>query len=222
MFIALSYKEWLKTRWVLLAAIVLGITSILTIFLNLGAIAEFNDANAVWNYVVYKKYLFYGDIKFVPAIIGFIFAVAQFYSEANNLRLKLTLHLPLNENKLLFYMLGYGTLMQFILDIIFVLFLSVVTSHFFPSEIVASQFYTVLPWIFSGFVTYFFVSAIMVDPLWPRRVILLLAAYEIISFYLITNGYQSYMTSMYWFIVIGILEFFLIFLSGFRFKRGAR
>jgi hypothetical protein len=222
MFIALSYKEWLKTRWVLLAAIILGITSILTIFLNLGAIAEFNDANAVWNYIVYKKYLFYGDFKFVPAIIGFIIAVAQFYSEANNLRLKLTLHLPLNENKLLFYMLGYGTLIQFVLHIIFILLLSFVTSLFFPSEIVVSQFYTVLPWIFSGFVTYFFVSAIMVDTLWPRRVILLLTGYEIISFYLISNGYNSYMHSIQWFVIIGVLEFFLIFLSGFRFKRGAR
>ncbi len=222
MFNALSYKEWLKTRWVFLAAVVLGIMSILTIFLNLGAIAEFNDANAVWNYIVFKKYLFYGDFKFVPAVIGFVIAVSQFYPEANNLRLKLTLHLPLNENKLLFYMLGFGTLMQIVLNILFILLLSLVTSHFFPYEIVVSQFYTVLPWILAGFVTYFFVSAIMVDPLWPRRVILLLVGYEIISFYLINNGYECYDTSIHWFIIIALLEFFLIFLSGFRFKRGAR
>ncbi len=222
MFLSLSYKEWIKIRWVLLILVIVGFASVLTIFLHLGALSEFNDANSVWSYVIFKQYLFYGDFEYIPVLIGLAIGVAQFFPEISNLRLKLTLHLPEEENKLLFYMLIYGTLVILLLEVILTIFLSIVTSSFFPYEVVLSQFYTLLPWLFAGFVAYFFVASIMVEPLWERRVVLLLFGYSITSYYLITSGYENYNQSIHWFILIAVLEFLLIFLSGFRFKRGAR
>ncbi len=222
MFLSLSYKEWLKTRWIILAAAVVGIVSVLTIFLNLGAISEFNDANAIWNYVIFKKYLFYGDFIYIPVLIGLALAISQFYPEVNNFRLKLTLHLPFKENQLLFYMLGYGTIILFLLELIFVILLTIVSAHFFPSEILLSEIKTILPWLFAGFVSYFFIAAAMVDPLWRRRTILILFGYAVTSYYLFADGYENYNNSLHWFLLIAVLEFSLIFLSGFRFKRGGR
>ncbi len=222
MFLSLAYKEWLKTRWIILIAAVVGIVSVLTIFLNLGAISEFNDANAVWNYVIFKKYLFYGDFIYIPVLIGLALGISQFYPEVNSLRLKLTLHLPLKENRLLFYMIGYGTIIILALELFFAILLAIVTAHFYPSEIVVSEIKTILPWLFAGFVAYFFVAAAMVDPLWFRRAVLVLFGYATTSYYLFADGYENYNHSLQWFLLIAVLEFSLIFLSGFRFKRGGR
>ncbi len=222
MFIALAYKEWLKTRWFLFGSLVIGLGVILTVLLKLGAFFEFNDASSFWNYVVFKEYLYYGNFKFVPLVIGLLIAGAQFVPEFSSYRLKLTLHLPVKENLLLFYMVGYGTFFLIILDLFFMLLLILISAHYFPSEIVWSMILTVLPWMLAGLGAYFFTSAALIEPLWPRRVLLALFGYGFVSQLLYSMGYLAYVKSLPVFATLVALQFTLIFLSGFRFKRGAR
>jgi hypothetical protein len=222
MFTALAYKEWLKTRWFFLGSAVIGFASIITVLLKLGAYFEFNSASAFWNYVVIKGYLYYGDFKYVPLAIALIIAGAQYVPEFSNYKLKLTLHLPVEETRLLFYMVGYGTLLLFILDVVFLLLLILISATYFPSEVVTSMIYTVLPWILAGFSAYYFTAAVLIEPLWNRRIILAVFGYGFFSQLMISADYMAYKPSLPYFFLMVLLQFSLIFLSGFRFKRGAR
>ncbi len=222
MFTALAYKEWLKVRWFFLGSAVIGLAAIITILLKLGAYFEFNSASSFWGYVIFKEYLYYGNFKYVPLVIAFIIAGAQYVPEFSNYKLKLTLHLPVKESLLLFYMISYGSMLLLALDFLFLALLILISNIYFPSEIVWSMIFTVLPWMLAGFSAYFFTAAALIEPLWGRRVLLAIFGYGFFSQLLFSAGYLAYVKSLPIFAAFVALQFSLIFLSGFRFKRGAR
>ncbi len=222
MFIALAYKEWLKTRWFIIGSLGLGIIAIITIWLQLGAYFEFNSASSFWSYVIFKEFLYYGNFKFIPLLIGLSIASSQFVPEFLHYRLKLTLHLPLKEKTLLFYMIVFGTLFLVLLFLVFLILLILISSIYFPAEVVWSMIYTVFPWMLAGISAYFFTAAVLIEPLWGRRILLAVFGYGFFSLLLYSAGYMAYINSLPIFTLLVLLHFSLIFLSGFRFKRGAR
>ncbi len=222
MFSALAYKEWLKTRWFFLGSALIGITAILTVLIKLGAYFEFNSASSFWSYVVLKGYLYYGNFKFIPLAIALIIAGAQFVPEFVNYRLKLTLHLPLKETTLFFYMVSFGTLLLFVLDVVFMLLLVIISNIYFPAEIVESMIITILPWMLAGFSAYFFAASLLIEPLWGRRVIIAVFGYGYVTNLLLSVKYMAYIHALGYLAILTATQFALIFLSGFRFKRGAR
>lgn len=76
--------------------------------------------------------------------------ITQFIPEMTKKRFKLTLHLPLGENRILFLMLGYGVICLLTLfTVSYGGFLWGLSSSF-PREVVAAWFSTVLPQILCG------------------------------------------------------------------------
>ena len=98
---AIIYKEWLKLRWPVLIMTGIFILLIVKIALSVAYGMRFYEPNTFWNEVIMRGYQFYTDIKYVPVLAGIVIAAAQYFPEISANRLKLTLHLPLNENKIL-------------------------------------------------------------------------------------------------------------------------
>ncbi len=222
MYKALAYKEWLKTRWAFAASFAIGVAVLLVIYLNMRAVVEFNNANIIWNYIVFKDYMFFEQLQFIPLLIGLIIAVAQFLPEAQNLKLKLTLHLPLKENSVLLFLLFFGFAALIIEYLIFTLGLVLISVTFFPSEITYATLLTIIPWFLTGLATYFIASVAMVEQLWSRRIILILFGFGFIDILLSGSGYGQYVYVLIHFTFFTLLLGYLIILSGFRFKRGVR
>lgn len=222
MFASIMYKEWLKIRWTYLVAAIIGVFIVLEIFLNLGQIIEFNKANSVWNYIIFQKYLFYSDFQFIPAFIGLIVGIAQYFPEIQDKRLKLHLHLPMRENNLLLSMVAIGTVLLIIIYSFLLLGLSLVTLVYFPYEILVSLINTVLPWIMAGFVIYFITAALFVEIRWARRVSVGIIAFAFVSMLYYYMGYDSFNKAIPVFTIIAMSLSLLILLSGYRFKRGTK
>jgi hypothetical protein len=222
MLASIMYKEWLKIRWTYLVASIIGMFVVLEIFLNLGQIIEFNKANSVWTYIIFQKYLFYNNFQFLPALIGLLIGIAQYFPEVQEKRLKLHLHLPLQENSLLLSMVAVGTVLLIALYLFLVITLGLVTLYFFPREFLFSEIKTIMPWIAAGFAVYFTVAAAFVEISWRRRIIIALTSFSYISMLYYYLGYNSFNKAIPVFLIITIVLSLLIILSGYRFKRGTK
>ncbi len=222
MYKSLAYKEWLKVRGAFAATFVIGLAVLLVIYLNMRAVVEFNSANTIWNYIVFKGYFFFSQFKTVPILIGLIIAIAQFLPEVQNLKLKLTLHLPLKENNALLFMISFGFVLLLSQFVVYTLLLIMISVKFFPAEITNAMLITVLPWLLSGIAVYFFTAVAMVEQLWFRRIIIALFGFGFIDILFTGDGYGQYVHVLPYFSLFSLLAGFLIILAGFRFKRGVR
>ncbi len=223
MYKSLAYKEWLKVRWFFIGALLIETVFLFSLFINLRALLEFNAARDIWNSIVVKKYVYFNQIKFIPLILGFMIAVAQFYTEIQDSKLKLTLHLPLKENSSLLFMVGYGFILLLILFSFLVIALIIGSSVVFPAEIVKAMLLTIGPWLLAGFTVYFVVANLFIEPLWiTRRAVILIVGAEFISLLLLSKGYAAYKNILFPLTIITMIFGYIILLAGFRFKRGAK
>lgn len=222
MYKSLAYKEWLKLRWVALVALSLEIVTLIYIFSNLRAAVEFNSAFDIWNVVVHKNYMFFGSIKYIPLFIGLLLGVFQYLPEILEMKLKLTLHLPLKENSVFIFLNAFGTMILLGLFLPFIIILLGASNIVFPHEITTATILTIIPWFLSAFVAYYFVAAVMVEPLWTRRIIISIVGFILVNPLLIDTGYVTYKLILFPLLLIVLTFTGLHILSGLRFKRGAK
>jgi hypothetical protein len=93
----------------------------------------------------------------------------------------------------------------------------------FPAEIINAMLVTLVPWMLAGFTVYFVVANLFIEPLWvTRRMLLVVLGAEFISLLLLSKGYAAYKNILLQLTLITIVFGYVILLSGFRFKRGAK
>ncbi len=217
---AILYKEWLKVRWAYLAMFVVSLLVLVYVWLMISKQIEFNDAKALWGVIIFRKYKFFSNIEYIPLLIGLVIGITQYAPETSQSRLKLTLHLPVNENKILMQMLAAGSALITILYLFIAAALTIITSIYFPKEIVNDMLVTILPWILSGFAAYFTCGAAFVEPVWSRRIILVIGAVAFISL-LYFEGDHTFAAILLFAIVTFLFPFWTL-LTGYNFKRGIR
>jgi len=127
MYKAIVYKEWLKIRWAYVAMLIISILIVTYIWLMLSKQMEFNDAKALWGVIIFRKYKFFNDLQYIPLLIGAVIGAAQYAPESSQSRLKLTLHLPVKENKILMQMLLTGFLLIAALYAVITIYLTAIT-----------------------------------------------------------------------------------------------
>lgn len=220
MWKSILYKEWLKLRWIILISTVLGIMAVGSLFLNVQHDFLFMGAMTYWYNTLFLGVQYFHLLKYVPLVIGIAIGVAQYFPETVNKRIKLSFHLPINENKILLLMMLCGTITLLVtFGSMFLLFWGL-SAHFFPQEIVYGAIVSVTPWFLSGFVIYFFISLIVMEPVWKYWILYGLIGYAFIGLYLepsTTGGYEPINLK---FIVLTILLSLSSLFSAYRFRKG--
>ena len=105
---AIFYKEWIKTRWYFLLAVLatLGFTGYCMLRIN--RVVEMKGAAHVWEVMLQRDVIFIDMLQYIPLIAGILMAIVQFVPEMQRKCLKLTLHLPYPELKMTGNMLLSG------------------------------------------------------------------------------------------------------------------
>jgi hypothetical protein len=222
MFKAIAFKEWLKIRWTFLAMVLVCTGITVNVALDISHLMTVEKATSVWSYVILMQYPFYSSLRYLPLLVGIAVAVAQFVPEVLQARLKLALHLPLRENRVLLWMVAYGGGMVTALLALTLLAVVGVTIRSFPSEVMGSMVWTMSPWFVAGIVSYFLTAAIVVEPRWLRRVFLIFLAYGFLDALVLQVAIEAYRPSLLWFVLLGMLTTTGIVLSGHRFRKGVR
>jgi len=169
---AILYKEWLKTRKVF--AIVLLLTAALGIYavLRMNRLIELKGVEHLWLIMILKDNTFIDVIKFSPPVAGAALGIAQMAPEMSQKRLKLTLHLPVSQMKLISLMLGTGLAELLTIFLIQSIMIVIYDLRIIPHELVWRVMLTAAPWYLAGMQAYLFTSAICLEGTVARRIII--------------------------------------------------
>jgi hypothetical protein len=220
MWKSVIYKEWIKTRWVIILYAILGLGVVAYIFLNVQRDFKFNDANNYWYNILFMGVRYFGSLKFVPLFGALAISVAQFFPETVSKRIKLTFHLPLNENRVLLMMMLYGTVAlvaSYFLQLALFYALSVV---FFPSDIIFPALASITPWFLSGFACYYLAALIVLEPVWKYRVAYLVVAGTFVPLYIQSAPTGAYAPANLALALLVIIISVSLLFSGYRFRKG--
>ena len=217
---SMIFKEWLKTRWIILSIIVLTLLVLIKIFLTVAYDIRFYEANNYWYNLIFRNIIFFSWLLYIPALSGLILAIAQYYPEISEKRLKLTLHLPVKEEKILMIMIIYGLISLFIIFVLTILTAGLLCAYFFPAELSKSAMITSYPWFLAGFVTYFSAAGIFIEPRWTQRIAMIIISIAFASFLLYLRAYNLFIYSWPEFTILSLFFITFSLYATNRFRRG--
>lgn len=217
---AIFFKELIKTRrvfWIsLLVAIIFAIYAIMCI----RRVGTSHGVEHIWLIMLMKDQTFIDAIKFLPPVIGLALGVAQMSPETQQKRLKLTLHLPYPQNKLIFTMICAGMVQCLLIFIIQALIIGIYYYGVVAPEMTTHVMLTTLPWYLAGLTSYLFTAAVCLEGTWRRRIILSLIALGVVSIYYMQSVPQAYNGIIFGAIIFTLLLILLSLYSVNRFKEG--
>lgn len=220
MWKSVFYKEWLKIRWFLPGYTILAIIGIGYLFLTVRHSFAFSGGKNTWYEILFMGRQYFSPLKFVPLAGGLVLALVQYIPETVDKRIKLSLHLPTGDNKILLLMQlfgGAGLLLSYL--IIFGLFAGL-SMAYFPVQLVTSCMISIFPWFLAGLIAYFLIALIVLEPNWKFRVCYSLTGGFLVSMYLKSAVMAAYgPANSGLFLLTALLSIAFLF-SAYRFKKG--
>lgn len=220
---ALFYKEWSKTKRMIALALIIYIGAIIYSFISISQMFRVDGATSVWGSVILKDIdIFSSIISWLPTLCGIFLAISQFVPEMIDKRLKLTLHLPLPETKIIQIMLLYGTSVLFLLFLFVFVILNIGVFQYFPIEVVYSVMWKCTPWFLGGFTAYFLTTWVIIEPIWKQRAFNCLISICCLYLYTISAKSGAYSSIIVYLLFFAIISFIFPFYSASRFKEGVQ
>ena len=217
---ALLYKEWLKTRRVFFVALVVALALSVYAVIMINRLISLKGVEHLWLIMLLKDNTFIDIIKYSPMVIGIAVGAAQMVPEMSGRRLKLTLHLPYPQYRLVLIMLATGMAELLMIFLLQAGVLIVRYSTLLPAELVWRVGLTALPWYFAGFTAYLFVTAICLEGTRWMRVILGLLGVASLMIFFLQGVPEAYNGMVLLSVVFVCLLTLLSFGSVIRFKEG--
>lgn len=214
------YKEWLKTRWLLLGIAVSMAALTFYCFLNLSKVVQIRGAELLWEALVTKDTVLTEILRLVPAICGAVLALSQWIPEIVHKRLKLTLHLPYPQSGMLLWMAGYGLVA---LTLLFALQGAVsawALSAWVPAELVVRVLRTMAVWYLAGWAAYLFTGALCLEPTWRYRIVVFVVAAGLLRLLFLSAVPEAYNGFFPWLLLYVLAAGGLLFAGVARFKEG--
>lgn len=179
----LIYKEWVKTRWFASIALLLNLGVLVYIFMSLrSSFLSVGGVTYLSALMTYKTQFFF-IYRYIPLGIALLVGISQFVPEITDKRIKLALHLPLHNLRIIYTMVVYGFVLLALCMIPGILIFTGLISIYLPAEITLPVLQTMLPWMLGGFCAYFLIAMIAMEPVWKFRFLYLLVSYKVLSLF---------------------------------------
>lgn len=217
---SIIYKEWIKLKWILLVFVILGVLVLTNIILKVRHDIIFLEATNYWYSILFRGYSYFSVIKFIPFVIGAGVAIAQYFPETVNKRIKLTFHLPVNENEILLKMHAFGFGCITVVFGFFYLVFIMISSIYLPAEIVNQAVVTSLPWVLGGIASYFMVALVLLEPIWLYRGVYTLVAFGFVSVFYNRAGLGAFSPVLWTLAIMALMVSIAVLFSGYRFRKG--
>lgn len=213
-------KEWLKTRRVFVMSMLTAAAVAVYAVLSMKRLIELKGVDHLWLIMLLKDNMFIDIIKYVPLAVGIATGVAQMVPEVTQKRLKLTLHLPYPQGRLVLLMLLAGMAELIIIYVVQAAIIAVYDFTILPAELVSRVMLTTVPWYIAGFNAYLFVAAICLEGTWGRRMIIALLGVAVLMIYFLQPVPEAYNGLIPGMIIFTAALTLLSFGSVIRFKEG--
>ena len=219
---AIFFKEWIKTRWYLLAALVVFVSYTLYLILRVGNAIEFKGAAHLWAILLTRDVIFIEPIQYVPMIFGLLLGVVQFVPEVVQKRLKLTLHLPFPQSGMVLYMMLFGLGALTIVTVTQIAALWIFLQQYMAAELIAHILLSSLPWYAAGYAAYLMTYAVCIEPSWRMRSLIILTGIGLLRIHFLLDVPQSYNSFIVPLFLFDLAALLLILRSMVRFKEGCQ
>lgn len=219
---AIFFKEWIKTRWYLLAALVVFVSYTLYLVLRVGNAIEFKGAAHLWAVLLTRDAVFIEPVQYLPMVFGLLLGVVQFVPEVVQKRLKLTLHLPYPQPGMVLMMMLYGLGALTVLSLAQLVAFWGFLQHYMAAELTVHILLTALPWYAAGYAAYLLTYAVCVEPSWRMRSLLILMGIGLLRVHFLLDVPQSYNSFIGSLFVFDLAALLLVLRSMVRFKEGCQ
>ena len=219
---AIFYKEWIKTRRYFPIALTVSVIFIIYALLGIQRVINFRGVAHLWEILLSRDVVFIETLTYIPLLTGLLLAIVQFVPEMQQKRLKLTLHLPYPQNRMLMLMLIAGLSELIVIYLIDYLILYVYLQNILAPELTDRILLTSLPWYIGGITAYSLTSWICLEPTWRRRIIDLLIAVGVVRIFFLSSVPEAYNCFLPWLVVYTAAAMLLPQLSVSRFKEGCQ
>lgn len=217
---AIFYKEWIKTRWYFILSTVLLCGFSGYCLLNVSRIIEFKGATHLWEVMLERDAIFVDLLTYLPVIAGLLFAVFQFVPEMQQSRLKLTLHLPYRQYRIITTMLLFGAVLLCGTYLLSLMMIGIMFDTIIARELFARIMLTALPWYVAGLAAYFLTAWVCLEPTWKRRILNMLVGLGVLRIFFLAPAPEAYNAMLPILFIFTLLLSLLSMLSVYRFKTG--
>lgn len=217
---AIFQKEWYKTRMAFFVSLALCVVMAVYALLRINRLIEIKGVEHLWMIMLLKDNTFIDLIKYTPLCAGALIGFAQMAPEMVQKRLKLTLHLPFPQMRMIGLMLCAGAVMLIAIFAIQAAIIAIYYNSLLPGALVSRVMLTSLPWYFAGFIAYLFASAMCLEGTWRRRMVLALLAVAALLICFLQPAPEAYNGMAAMLLVFTILLVLLAIGSVLRFKEG--
>lgn len=219
---AVIYKEWIKMRsfYPLAVPVLLGFTGY--VLLRVQRVVTFRGAAHLWEVMLDKEAVFIDLLQYLPALFGAALALVQFVPEMAHRRLKLTLHLPFPQQRMILMMLAAGLAA---LALPLALQAGLLWGYFHSlvaGELVSRILLTALPWYLAGLTLYLLTAWICLEPTWRRRTANLLITAGVCRIFFLSDVPQAYGGMLPWLFAFLACALFFPLVSVSRFRKGCQ
>ena len=219
---AIFYKEWIKMRWFcLVAALFLAVFTAYAL-LRVQRVITFKGAAHIWEVMLEKEVVFIDILQYLPVLLGVLLALVQFIPEMTHKRLKLTLHLPFPQRKMILLMMSVGLAALAVLSAVQAFVLWCYFHTLLAPELVSRILLTSLPWYLAGLALYPLAAWVCLEPTWRRRVADILVAVGVCRLFFLSETPQAYDGMLPWLLALLLCVLFFPLLSVYRFKQGCQ
>lgn len=219
---AIFYKEWIKMRWFCLVAALFLAGFTAYALLRVQRVITFKGAAHIWEVMLEKEVVFIDILQYLPVLLGVLLALVQFIPEMTHKRLKLTLHLPFLQRKMILLMMGVGLAALAVLSAVQAFVLWCYFHTLLAPELVSRILLTSLPWYLAGLALYPLAAWVCLEPTWRRRVADILVAVGVCRLFFLSETPQAYDGMLPWLLALLLCVLFFPLLSVYRFKQGCQ
>ena len=219
---AIFYKEWIKMRWFCLVAALFLAGFTAYALLRVQRVITFKGAAHIWEVMLEKEVVFIDILQYLPVLLGILLALVQFIPEMTHKRLKLTLHLPFPQRKMILLMMGVGLAALAVLSAVQAFVLWCYFHTLLAPELVSRILLTSLPWYLAGLALYPLAAWVCLEPTWRRRVADILVAVGVCRLFFLSETPQAYDGMLPWLLALLLCVLFFPLLSVYRFKQGCQ
>ncbi len=217
---SIFYKEWLKLRlfWCLAFVVHMGLVAYLLLSIRSTLLAS--GIIETWATMIGRDVLMINSLMYLPLVTGVCIALCQWLPEMQIKRIRLTLHLPVNNTLSIGAMLFCSIVGLCVLFVADAAVLAVVEQVWLPRELVWRSFLTCLPWYFGGMLGYNVVSWCILEPQWKMRCVNFLIGAPLVALCFLSAQPACYTMMLPWLFLLLIATVCLPFYSIYRFKLG--
>ena len=217
---AILLKEWVKLGKPWLGLLAATLLAAAYLCLRVRHVGEMRSMQVVWDAWIQKGWMFCEAFRWAPVLSGAAVAALQFLPEVSGRRMRIALHLPCPELRMLLLHLLVGLALALAAPLAGLALLLGWSALILPAEMTWDLLQHGAYWLLAGHFTYHFAAAALLESRLVNRLAWLAAGAGMVDLCLLPQVHDSGIRLLPLLALAAVPALFVPLLSGLRLRKG--